>query len=183
MKKPNHLVLASVFGALALASVQASASEFEPKRNEVSFYGSIDSQSTNNGGGSQTTSSVYGSYGRYFTPQLVGTVNAFLMESGSGASKTKFQDVGVGVKYYFKAGKEGDWTPFVTGGLEAASVDSGGTSNSGWGATVAGGVTYWLTEVAGINIDGRYKSDTFSINGVNVTTTHTMAEFGLTVKF
>lgn len=183
MKKFNRVALASVLATMALTSVQASASEFEPKRNEVSFYGSIDSQSTNNGGGSQTTTSVYGSYGRYFTPQIVGTVNAFLMESGSGASKTKLQDVGIGAKYYFMVGKAGEWTPFVEGGLEAATVDSGGTSYSGAGATVAGGVTYWLTEVAGINVDGRYKTDSFTINGVSITTTHTMAEFGLTVKF
>ncbi len=184
MKKPNHLVLAGVFGALAFASVQASAAEFEPKRNELSFYGSIDSQSTNQGGGSQTTTSLFVSYGRYFTPQLVGTVNGFLMQSGSGASKFTMQDVGVGAKYYFMVGKAGDWTPFVEGGLEAASTQTGGGSTyNGWGATVAGGATYWLTEVAGINLDARYKSDSFSINSQTVTTTHTMAEVGLTVKF
>ncbi len=184
MKNLNQVVIAGVLGALAVASVQANAAEFEPKRNEVSFYGSVDSQSTNQGGGSQTVSSLFFSYGRYFMPQLVGTVNGFLMQSGSGNSKVTMQDVGVGVKYYFKVGREGDWTPFVEGGLEAASTQTGGGSTyNGWGATVAGGATYWLTEVAGINLDARYKSDSFSINSVTVTTTHTMAEVGLTVKF
>jgi hypothetical protein len=184
MKKFNRVVLAGAVATMALASVQASASEFEPKRNEVSFYGSIDSQSTNNGGGSQTVSTIFVSYGRYFMPQLVGTVNGFLMQSGSGNTKVQLQDVGVGAKYYFKVGKEGDWTPFVEGDLEASSTQTGGgTTYNGWGVGVAGGVTYWLTEVAGINLDARYKSDSFSINGQTITTTHTMAEAGLTVKF
>jgi hypothetical protein len=182
MKKINRVVLAGTLATMALTSVQASASEFEPKRNEVSFYGSIDNQSTSPGT-SQTSESVFVSYGRYFTPQIVGTVNGFLMQSGSGNSQTTMQDVGVGAKYYFAVGKAGDWTPFVEGGLEASSTKSGGISMSGWGATVAGGVTYWLTEVAGINVDGRYKSDSFSYAGTTFTITHTMAEFGLTVKF
>lgn len=183
MKKIECVVMAGLFGTLALASFQAGADEFAPKRNEVSFFGSIDNQSTNNGGGSSTAESVYASYGRYFTPQIVGTVNGFIMQSGSGSTKMTLTNVGVGAKYYFKVGKAGDWTPFVEGGVEASSVDSGGTSYSGAGVTVAGGVTYWLTEAAGLNIDGRYKTDSYTVSGVSITTTHTMAEFGLTVKF
>ena len=193
MKKINYAVLASVLGTLALTSVQARADdEFAPKRNEISAYGSIDNQSTSdNIAGSTSTSStvetIVAQFGRYFTPQIVGNVGVGLMKSGSGSNSTTFTDISVGVKYYFKAGKKGDWTPFVMGDVGLSNFSGSGLSGSGYMLDVAGGATYWVTETAGVNIDAKYKTEAVSLSSggfsFTQTTNHTMLEFGLTLKF
>ena len=191
MKKSNYLVLASVFGALSLASVQASAEDFfQPKRNEISAYGSIDNQSTSYSYGGASTSStsetVVGQFGHYFTPQIVGTAGLMLTKTG-GTSSTTITDVTVGGKYYFKAGKQGDWTPFVMADVGLANYSGGGMSGTGYMVDAAGGVTYWVTESAGVNVDGKLKRESFSLSAGGAsftqTTNHVMVEFGLTLKF
>ena len=188
MKNFKHVVLGGVLGSMALVSVQASAEEdfFAPKQNEISMYGSIDNQSQSTSGGPSTSSTVetiFGQFGHYFKPQIVGTVGVGLMKSGSGGNSTTFTDVSAGVKYYFKEGRKGDWTPFVMGDVGLSNFSGGGLSGSGVMLDVAGGTTYWVTESAGINIDGKYKTERVSVSGTTLTTNHTMVEFGLTLKF
>jgi hypothetical protein len=188
MKNIKNVVLAGVLGSMALVSVQASAADdfFAPKRNELSLYGSIDNQSQSTTGSSSTSTNlqtVFGQFGHYFTPQIVGNVGLALMKSGGAGVTTTFTDVAAGVKYYFKVGKQGDWTPFVLADLGVSNFSGGGVSGSGYMVDGAGGVTYWVTESAGINVDGKYKRESVSVTGTTLTTTHTMVEFGLTLKF
>ncbi len=172
-------------GGLLLASFvsfQAAAAEFTPNRSEVSFSGSITSSSSSPGTTS-TNTFIAGSYGYYFTPQIVGEVAANIFTTSSGGSTTGVTSVGVGAKYYFSTGKQGDFVPWVTGEVDATSVNAGTVSGSGAGASAAIGATYWLTETAGPFVDLRYRSSSVTIAGISVTQSDTILEFGATFKF
>ncbi len=175
-------------GGLLLASLlplQASAEEFSPMRSEVSFAGNI--TSTSGGGQSTTSTFLFGSYGYYFTPQVVGTINVMTFTSSTGGNTTGMVDVGVGAKYYFSVGKKGDFVPWVEGDVGAASISSAGafgtTTSSGTLISAAVGGTYWVTEGAGAFVDARLRSTSVSGGGVTYTSSDTILEFGATFKF
>ena len=134
-----------------------------------------------------TQTFINGQWGHYFKPQLLGTVSVnYFGLDGSGFTDTQL-GVTVGAKYYFKEGKKGDFTPFVQGevGLGVIQNTFSGTTYSATGGelSAAGGGTYWLTESAGINIDGRYRYVSYTLNNVSTTENHFLVEAGLTYKF
>ena len=169
----GSILLASVF------SLPAFADEFKPNRSEFSFSGNITSSSYSGGGASSTTRMLDGSYGYYFTPQIVGQVVVVDFQSSS----VGLSIVGVGAKYYFSQGKQGDFVPWVTGELDLTSVSMASGSGGGAGISGAIGATYWLTETAGPFVDLRFRQSSFSIAGFSQTETDTILEVGATLKF
>lgn len=176
-------VLAGGMLLASFVSFQAAAAEFTPNRSEVSFSGNITSSSSSPGNQTSTSTFLYGSYGYYFTPQIVGEVAANIFTTQSGGSTTGVTTVGVGAKYYFSAGKQGEFVPWVTGELDATSINAGTVSGSGVGVSGAVGATYWLTETAGPYADLRFRSSSVTIAGISVTQSDTIFEFGATFKF
>lgn len=179
-----------IAGGILLASVvslPAFADEFTPNRSEVSFSGNITSSSYSGGSASSTSSFLYGSYGYYFTPQVVGQVMVEGFSQSSGGTTIGQTTLGIGAKYYFSQGKQGDFVPWVTGELDVTGVSMatafGSATGGGAGISGAIGGTYWLTETAGPFVDLRFRQSSFTILGISQTETDTILEFGATFKF
>ncbi|HMC12829.1 MAG TPA: hypothetical protein VKG67_00605 [Gallionellaceae bacterium] len=179
----KRVLLGSVLATMALMSFQASADdEFAPKRSEVNVAGILDNASTQ--GTSETITNIFGSYGYYFTPQIVGNVNVNYLSISSGGTTLEDINVGVGAKYYFMVGKKGDITPWVEGDVGLATIQTGSAgSANGYDISAAVGGTYWMTENAGPFVDGRLRSTWITLNGSSSTVTEAILEFGVSLKF
>lgn len=159
---------------LAAASTSAFAAE---KSNEVSVYGSIISQSTPT---SSTTAIVYASYGRYLTERLLITGSASKFDGGGAFKMTT---VGVGVKYYFKSGKQGDFVPFVAGSMNVGSIDVGNNTGTTVGVRAGGGASYFLSETASVDARLELVAGDQTIGGFSQSTSSTEFTVGLTQRF
>lgn len=165
------LAMTAAATAVLAGGVLPTAAQAQALKNEVSIATNVDASSTSCSGCTSTnttTSSVFGSYGYYFTPRLVGLlgmgfVGSTSSSSGSPSTTTSVFILDVGAKYYFGDFKKGDFVPFVDLTLEAASArsDSGGNSTtiSGGGLSGGGGFSYFVTEQtsfdASLNLYGR----------------------------
>lgn len=168
MKKTQFLAIAIAAAALA-GNVLA-----QEKQNEVSLY--ADMSSTNTGGSTTNTSLIQVSYGKYVAPNIVGKVSYMVMDSDG----SKMSDLGLGARYYFKpAGRQGDAVPFAGAGIELVTYNMGGSSSSGTGFGLEGGVALFVSESA--SIDLRAYTQTVSIDGTSAT--RTGLNVGTTYRF
>jgi hypothetical protein len=173
----------------AVAALTASQAFAQAQRNEVSAFASFQhtTTSTNTGGSDITTNNylVNGSYGYYFSPQLVGTVGLTynLTEGGAGdAGKSSTTFLEVGAKYYFGNFRRSAWVPFVTGAVGVVSF-SNSDSGSGGEFHAGGGVSYFLTESTSIDPSIEYLYYKFSIGGTDITNKGYQALLRMTTRF
>jgi hypothetical protein len=164
-----------------LAAVSTSAFAAE-KGNEVSVYGSImDQVSPSTGSG--TTTVINASYGRYMTDRLLITGTAFVMNNAAFKETT----VGVGSKYYFMAGKKGDFVPFVAGSVQLGTINLTGGSGTTFGISLGGGASYFVTETASVDAhaDAVFGSEYITVGGYSSTTSTTNLNLtvGITQRF
>lgn len=146
----------------------------EEKQQEISVSGNFTSQLNPSGG--TDTLFMLGHYGRYFKPQVLGTVNVMAMKSGS--SYNMF-GAGVGGKYYFKVGQKGDFVPFVDADVMVITLKIAGTSTTPFQISVGGGASYFLTETA--SADARASIQAQSASGSTSTLFNLVV--GLTQRF
>lgn len=164
-----------------LAAVSSTAFAAE-KGNEVSVFGSIINQTSPSP--SLTTIIINASYGRYVTERLTVTGSVFKFDSGAGASKSQLTSVGVGVKYYFKSGKQGDFVPFVAGSVNVGTIDVGAAgSGSTLGIRAGGGASYFVSETASVDARLELAAGTMSIGGFSQNTSSTELTVGITQRF
>jgi outer membrane protein W len=177
----KHLIVAAI-AALGIAG-NAMAQE---KKTEISVY--TDMSSSSSGSSASQTSMTYLSvgFGRYITPNLVlkGTVSEILTDSNTSTSNI----IGLsgGARYYFRVGKTGDWVPFGGAGLKYSSMytwtsTAGGTTTSGTGLMGEGGVAYYITENASLDLRAYVESLKYS-NASNSTSTVGL-QLGATFRF
>ncbi|MBI5625815.1 MAG: hypothetical protein HY935_01225, partial [Nitrosomonadales bacterium] len=133
----------------AILAIGISANAFaDEKQQEIGINGNYINQVSPSGG--TDTLLVFGHYGRYFKPQILGTVNVMVMNTGSNSN---IFGAGVGGKYYFKVGQKGDFVPFVDADVMVITLKVAGTSTTPFQISAGGGASYFLTETA--SVDGR----------------------------
>lgn len=159
----------------AILAIGISSNAFaEEKQQEISVSGNFTSQISPSGG--SNTMFLLGHYGRYFKPQILGTVNVMAMNSGSSFNMF---GAGVGGKYYFKVGQKGDFVPFVDADVMIITLKVAGTSTTPFQISAGGGASYFLTETA--SVDGRASLQFQSASGNTSTLFNVVV--GLTQRF
>lgn len=176
-------VLALSLAAALCGSTAAMAAE---KSNEVSLAGSMSSDSTTAGGTTTTTDStnIYGSFGHYFTNQLVGQLALGVMASGSSGNTTNTLIMGAGAKYYFMDANKGDTVPFAGARLDLVSVSGTGFDASGSQITGFVGVSHFVSETASLDLTFSAAAGSIEVTGgSSVDTTRTSLDIGFTQRF
>ena len=166
--------VAALLAGAALAGLALSASA-EAFKNEVSAYGSWQdiNEPTDS---SQTTVDLR--YGRFVTPQLLGTAGALYSRFKGPTIDASSTALTVGAKYYINAPRAQAIAPFLDVSLGAAITDDGRDSSSDFTWELGGGVAYFLTESTSLDAALRL----FHTN-TDVTTKGTRFFFGITTRF
>lgn len=183
VSKLKYAVLITALGF----SVSAMAAE---KSNEISIAGNLSSTTSGSGANKSTTDSatVFGAFGHYFTPQLVGQVAVGVMGSSYGSNTSSGTLVlGVGAKYYFTTSHAGDVVPFAGGRLDLLSttLTSGGTTYNGTGSQITGfiGASNFLSETASLDLTFSLSAGSVTVASVSSDYSTTMLEIGFTQRF
>lgn len=183
VSKLKYAVLVAALGF----SMNAMAAE---KANEVSISGNISSVTSGSGANKSTTDSatVFGSFGHYFSPQLVGQFTVGVVGASSGSSSsTSALILGVGGKYYFMDAHKGDIVPFAGARLDLLSLSSksGGTTSTGSGSQITGfvGASNFLSETASLDLTLSLSAGSVTVSGTSSDYTSTMLEIGFTQRF
>ena len=179
-KNTNYktLVSSALIAASTLTSPLALA---EKGQMETSVAASIDSSKAN--GQSSTMTYVIAEVGRYFTPKLVGKVNASVFGFDSGGTTSTTIGVGAGAKYYFGESAKSKFVPFVLGDINVLSSDSGGSSATGYGLEGGGGVAYFVTEDVSMDLSLKLYTQSFSSNGFTYDQSGQKLLFGITARY
>jgi hypothetical protein len=150
----------------------------QEKNSEISVFGLVQSQTKPSGGSSFGT--IYGAYGFYVLPQLVVNVNVSWSGSSTpGGGSSSSTGLGAGLKYYFSAGKKGDFVPFVGGDVMGQSMSGGGGNLTITDLYVGG--SYFLSETASMDVKGQYQWMSAPSGGIK--TENVGVQFGLTYRF
>jgi hypothetical protein len=167
--------IAAVLATIAMGVVSAGASAQQTFDHEVSFFGNWESISEP---ADFDTTSVFFRYGKYFSPQLVGTlgVNMTTLEGNGFDSSTTA--LTLGAKYYFNLPREKNIAPFVEGTIGVASTDAGGNSSSDMTWEIGGGAAWFFTPTTSFDAAFRF----FQTDG-DVTTEGTRLTVGITTRF
>lgn len=134
MKKSASIILAmtAFFSASAMAEENvvvvnepAVAVNEQPvvakrHRQETSIAGYFQKQTSPD---SSTTLFVKVDEGFYFTPRFLGMVSVNGLITGSGNSEVLMENVGVGLKYYFRDAAKSRVVPFVLGNVGISLLD------------------------------------------------------------
>jgi hypothetical protein len=188
----HHFVKGLAASALVAGVALSGSASAQQLRNEVSFFGNIDSSSTSPGNSSQVQTSLFGSYGYYFTPKLVGTIGLgyFGSTSSPGSYRNDMLTMNFGAKYYFGNFKTGAFVPFVTGTLDIVSMTStSGTTQttiSGGGGELGVGLSAFMNETTSFDasLNGYSRSLSASSSGSSsITTSGAVFRVGLTTRF
>lgn len=183
VSKMKYAVLVAALGF----SMTAMAAE---KMNEISVSGNLSSTTSGSGANKSTSDSatVFGAYGYYFSPQLVGQVTVGVTGSSSGSSSSNSTLIlGVGAKYYFANSHAGDIVPFAGGRLDLLSTSSkvSGTVYNGSGSQITGfiGASDFLSETASLDLTLSLSAGSVTVSGTSSDQTQTMLEIGFTQRF
>lgn len=167
--------------AVAILSAVSCSAFAQEKANEISFSGSV--TNIDFGGVSMTMTQGNVSYGKYLTPQLVGTVSYRLTDTSTSGFSSTDSAIGLGAKYYLNVAKSGDFVPFGEAGLSFGSNKSSGSSTSNTGILIGAGASYFMTETASIDGAFDFISASASGGGASSTITMTILRVGLTQRF
>ena len=159
---------------LAVASCAVAAQPY-PYQNELSLFGSwdkvdepIEIEVTN----------VQLRYGRFLSPQIVGTAALSRTRFESNASDDVTTSLTIGAKYYFGTLRSAALVPFVDGAIGIANTDSGGNDSTDLTWEVGGGIAYFITDTTSIDAAIRlYQTST------DAETEGTRLFVGLTTRF
>ncbi|HEY6094411.1 MAG TPA: hypothetical protein VIU93_05595 [Gallionellaceae bacterium] len=183
VSKMRFAVLVAALGF----SMSAMAAE---KSNEISVAGSISSTTTGTGANKFTQDSVnlVGSFGHYFTPQLVGQFAVGIDGSSYGSNNSSATLIlGVGAKYYFMDSHAGDIVPFAGARLDLLAVSQttplGTTDGSGSQITGFIGASDFLSETASIDLTFSVSAGSYTVSSVSIDTTSTSLNIGFTQRF
>lgn len=176
MKSTIAAVLAgAALAGLALsAGAQAQKSETSLK-NEISLYGSW--QNLNEPTDSSQTH-VDVRYGRFVTPQLLGTAGLLYSRFKGPTIDATSAGLTVGAKYYINAPRAQAIAPFLDASVGAALTDDGQKNSTDLTWELGGGVAYFLTDATSLDAALRL----FHTN-TDVTTKGTRFLFGITTRF
>jgi hypothetical protein len=169
----NHLI-AALLAAAALAGV-AQGAHAQALRNEVSIFGSWEDIREPN---KFEQSTVNLRYGRFVTPQFVGTAGlqrSHFEGSGFDATSTALT---IGAKYYFIAPRSQAIVPFIDASLGAAKTDNGTSDSTDLTWEFGGGASFFFTEATSFDAGLRL----FHTN-TDSTTKGTRAFVGITTRF
>ncbi|HEX6265834.1 MAG TPA: outer membrane beta-barrel protein [Burkholderiales bacterium] len=160
---------------LALVSAPVAAQQAYPYQNEISVFGTWDKvdepveiEVTN----------VQLRYGRYLSPQIVGTAALSRTRFETNTSDDVTTALMVGAKYYFSQLRAQALVPFVDGAIGLANTDSGGSDSTDFTWEVGGGVAYFISERTSLDASIRlYQTST------DAETEGTRLFVGLTTRF
>jgi opacity protein-like surface antigen len=166
--------LAALVGGIALccAAVTASAQTY---RNEISLFGSwedvrdpVDFEQSH----------LFARYGRFVSPQLVGTLGLQRSRLETGGRETTNLGITVGAKYYIQPPKARVIAPFVEAAIGAAMVDDGSEDSTDLTWELGGGVSWFFTEATSFDASLRF----FQTN-TDIETKGTRLFVGITTRF
>jgi hypothetical protein len=141
----NKNVIAAVFavGLAGFALPAASQQTLPSLTNEISLFGTWEDRKDPD----IETSNVVLRYGRFFRPQIVGTLG--LRYSSSEVPGTADQSalaVLIGGKYYFTPLRTQAIVPFVDGAIGFAYTDTGPSDSTDLTWEIGGGVSWFFTQ-------------------------------------
>lgn len=154
----SRLVVQCALATVAALGLATSALAQE-KRSEVSLSGDI--SSTDN----YDRTVIWASYGFYLTPQVVLKLgySRFYTWQHAPYSEQVTNGYDVGARYYFQAGKTGEFVPFVEAALgtsETTTWTTGNTdSSSSSTLTLKGGFSYFISESASFDLSIYQRSE------------------------
>jgi len=136
--------LAVILGiVLTLATGAAQA-----QKNELYAFGAWNSLSS--GGQSYDLTILNVNYGYYFTQQFVGTLGLTRVDSDNGgAGSADYTAVEAGAKFYFGAPRQGNFTPFIDGGIGVWDNKPRNSTDTSWRIGIGG--AYFITETTSID--------------------------------
>lgn len=164
----------------------------QEKRGEIGLYGDISSTDTTD----MTMFAVH--YGIYLSPQMVLKLSwSAMYNTYADDSETDVNTLGAGLRYYFQAGKAGDFVPFVGASLAQSSIynytpltpiysgstivgySGGSSTSSATGTEFELGFSYFVSESA--SFDVRLYQNSFDYGSGSVDTTG--VNLGTTIRF
>lgn len=171
----NKKVMAAVVAvALAGFAVPAASQQAMPFNNEIQLFGSwLDQKDPD-----QETTNIVARYGRFFRPQIVGTLGLRYAHSEVPGPDASELAVLIGGKYYFTPLRAQAIVPFVDGAIGLAHRDSGVSDSSDFTWEFGGGVSWFFTQATSIDAGLRlFHTDT------DVETKGTQLFVGITTRF
>jgi len=134
-------VILGLFLTLGAGAAQA-------QKNELSAFGAWNSLSS--GGSSYDLTILNVAYGYYFTQQFVGTLGFTRFDSdNNGAGPADYTAGELGAKFYFGAPRQGNFVPFVDGGIGIWDNKPRNSTDTSW--RIGFGGAYFITEATSID--------------------------------
>lgn len=168
--------IAALFAGAALVgfALPASAQQPLPFSNEISLFGTWEDRKDPD----IERSNVTLRYGRFFRPQIVGTLGlAYESTEVPGADSSSLIAT-VGAKYYFAPLRAQAIVPFVDGAIGVAHTDNGPSDSTDLYWEFGGGVSWFFTQATSIDAGLRlFHADT------DVETKGTRIFVGITTRF
>lgn len=169
----NRTLAALVAGAaLGLAALPVAAQTY---RNEISLYGAWEDQRKPT---DLEQSHIAARYGRYVSPQLVGTLGLRRSRFEGGGFEATSTALTVGAKYYINAPRAQAIAPFVDAAVGAAITDNGRDSSTDLTWEFGGGVSWFFTEATSFDAALR-----FFHTSTDLETKGTRLVLGITTRF
>jgi opacity protein-like surface antigen len=158
--------------ALGCAAVTASAQTY---RNEISLFGAwedtrepVDVEQSH----------LFARYGRFVSPQLVGTLGLQRSRFEGGGLEATSTGITVGAKYYIQPPKARVIAPFLEAAVGAAITDSGRDDSTDLTWELGGGVAWFFTEATSFDATLR-----FFQTSTDIETKGTRLFVGITTRF
>jgi len=179
--------------ALAALAMSMFAASSAMAATEMSVNGFVNSMNTTVGNTTSTSSTaeVLGSFGYYFSPQLVGRIVVNEYANSTPNTTTGQMAIGGGLKYYFTSPAKGSTVFYGFGDLSLLSVTSTSTFN-GSSTTSTGtgtlfdagvGVAQFITETVSFDLDVKAVSDSYTIDSFSFSDSGVQFDFGITARF
>ena len=174
MKKKVIAALAAG-AALAGFALPVSAQQPMPFSNEVQLFGTWEDRQDPD----LETSNIVLRYGRFFRPQIVGTLSLrYSSAEAPGSPDQSALGALVGAKYYFTPLRAQAMVPFVEGAIGIAHTDAGQNDSTDLTWEFGGGVSWFFTQSTSFDAGLRlFHTDT------DVETKGTQIFVGITTRF
>jgi opacity protein-like surface antigen len=170
-------VIATLFAGMALlgfAAPAASQQQSLPFSNEIQLFGTWQDQKDPD----LETTNIVMRYGRFFRPQLVGTLGLRYAHTEVPGPDISSLAALIGAKYYFAPLRAQAMVPFVEGAVGLAYSDSGTSDSTDLTWEIGGGVSWFFTQSTSFDAGLRlFHTDT------DVETKGTQIFVGITTRF
>jgi hypothetical protein len=174
-KKVIAPVFAAALGCFAVPALSQQQQAMPTYRNEVQLFGTWEDRKDPD----IETSTIVTRFGRFFRPQIVGTLGLRYSSSElPGSADTSAVAALVGAKYYFSVPRAQAIVPFIDGAIGVAYTDNGPDDSTDLTWEIGGGVSWFFTEAwsfdAGLRL---FHTDT------DIETKGTQIFVGITARF